>query len=677
MSYTTEDIRNVSVVGQAGAGKTLLCESLLFESGAIPSKGEIARKNTMSDHDVLEKVHQRSLTASVLTAEKNEKRINLIDTPGYSDFLGVTVPTLDAVESALIVINAQAGIETMTRRFMEWSTERQLARVIVVNRIDGENVEFSQLYDLIREEFGSACVAVNLPADGGASVLDCLQGTEGESDLGSVADAHTAIVEQVVEMDENLMEEYFENGTVSADKLANAFVQAMLEGHLIPVCFTSAETGAGVPQLLNLIANMLPNPLQGNIPQFVSVDDEEEVSIEPQADASLIAQVFKVAFDPFVGKMGIFRIYQGTITKDTPVLIDDARKPTRLSNLYSLQGKDHIDVAEGIPGDIRGVSKIDEVRLGGVIRSTDNEKNIRIKSGKISSPMVGLAVAPASRGDEQKVSEALQKIASEDLCIAIERNPAANETVLRGMGDLHLRIVLERLSQVYNVEVTTSVPTVPYKETVMKSAEGHCRHKKQTGGAGQFGEVFLRVEPKARGEGFEFVDNVVGGVIPSQFIPAVEKGVRQVLDSGAYAGFPIQDVKVVVYDGKHHSVDSKEVAFITAGKKAFVDAFNKANPVVLEPIVDIDVVSPNTYMGDIAGELSSRRGRISDTDSLANNSVRISGIAPLSEMTDFQSRLNAITGGEGAFMMEFGHYEPAPMEIQKKLNAAFVRPEDD
>lgn len=677
MSYTTEDIRNLTIVGQAGSGKTLLCEAMLSKSGTIPSKGDINRKNTVSDHDALEKQHLRSLSASIMSIDHDGKHINLIDTPGYSDFMGAAISTLDAVETVAIVVNAQAGIETMTRRYMDWAAERNLSRIIVVNRIDNENVEFESVYNSIREEFGNECLAINLPVGNGQSVVDCLHQSEGDSSIGSVEDAHTAILEQIVEMDEELMEEYFESGEVSKEKLVNAFVRALLEGHLVPVCFTSAETDAGVPELLNLISQLLPNPHQGRKPEFVEEEGGESVEFETDANKNLLAYVFKVSFDPFVGKLGVFRIFQGTLAKDMPTLVDDARKSVKFANLYALQGKEHTDAPAGIPGDIRGIAKVDEVKLGSVIRGADDERVIRMNTAKLPSPMVGLAVAPSSRGDEQKVSESLYKIAAEDACITVERNPAANETVLRGLGDLHLRIALERLKEIYNVEVSTSVPTIPYMETIKNSSEGHCRHKKQTGGAGQFGEVFLRIEPMERGEGFEFVDKVVGGVIPSQFIPAVEKGVRQVLQTGAYAGFPIEDVRVVVYDGKHHSVDSKEVAFVTAGKKAFVEAFNKASPVVLEPIVEVEIVSPNSFMGDIAGELSSRRGRISDTDSMANNSVRITGSAPLAEMSDFQSRLNAITGGEGSFIMEFGHYEPAPMDIQKKLNAAFQQPEDD
>ena len=679
MPYTTDDIRNLTLLGQAGAGKTTLTEALLHKAEVIPTKGEIARKNTVSDQDVLEKQHQRSLAASIMSFDHGGAHINLIDTPGYSDFLGPALATVNAVETAVIVVNAQSGIETMTRRFMDWAKQSNTCVAIVINKIDCEDIDLESTYNQIQEEFGSECLAINLPADGGKAVVGCLFDCGGEADFSSVEDAHTSIADQIVEVDEELMEQYLETGKLPDDQVAKVFKQAMREGHLIPVCFTSAESSIGISELLTLIANLLPNPKEGNTPTFVQdlAGESQTVDVEPDPDKELIAHVFKIAFDPFVGKLSVFRIYQGSIQKDAPVYVDDARKPVRLSNLYQLQGKQHEDVAGGIPGDIRGIAKIDEIEHNNFLVAASTDSPIQLDSVRFPSPMVGLAIAPASRGDEQKVSEALHKIVAEDPCLILDRNPAANETILRGLGDLHLRIGLERLNQVYNVEVSTSVPTVPYKETVTKISEGHCRHKKQTGGAGQFGEVFLRVEPTARGLGFEFVDNVVGGVIPSQFIPAVEKGVRQVLDTGAFAGFPIMDIRVVVHDGKHHSVDSKEVAFVMAGRKAFIDAVSRAGPIILEPIADVSITAPSSNMGDIAGELSSRRGRISDTDSLASGSLRISGSAPVAEMSDFQSRLNAITGGEGSFIMEFSSYEPAPMEIQRKLSAEFHHPEDD
>ena len=678
MSYTTDDIRNIALLGQAGAGKTMLSEAILCKAGIIPTKGEIARKNTVSDQDLLEKQHQRSLTASVLSFDYQGRHVNLIDTPGYSDFAGQALKTIQAVETAIIVINASSGIETMTRRFFERAREENVSTAIVINRMDMPDVNLEQVYQSIRDEFGSECLAVNLPTENGSAVIGCLYNSEGRSDFLSVEDENEAITDQIVEVDDDLMESYLETGAIDDDQIQPAFQQAMKEGHLIPVCFTSASQDVGIAELLAMVIDLLPSPNAAPPRRLVWGDSENErIDLQASLNKELIASVFKVAFDPFVGKLAVFRIHQGQLKKDDFVYVDDHRKSVRFSNLYALRGKQNLDVTEGIPGDILGIAKVAEVMQDSIVHETIAHVAAKIDAPRAPRPMVGLAITPASRGDEQKVSESLHKIAAEDPCITIDRNPAANETILRGMGDLHLRIALERLKEVYHVEVETSIPTVPYKETVTRVGEGHCRHKKQTGGAGQFGEVFLRAEPLPRGEGFEFVDNIVGGVIPSQFIPAVEKGIKQVLESGAFAGFPIEDVRVVVYDGKHHSVDSKEVAFVTAGKKAFIDAIAKAGPIILEPIADVEVVVPSANMGDIAGELASRRGRISDTDTQASGFVQISGAVPVAEMSDFQSRLNAISGGEGAFTMDFGAYEPAPVEVQRRLSTEFHQPDDD
>lgn len=679
MAYTTEDIRNIALLGQAGAGKTMLSEALLFAAGAIPSKGEISRKNTVSDQDILEKQHQRSLSSSIVSFDRDSTHFNVIDTPGYSDFVGTALSSINAVETAVLVINAQSGVETMTRRYMEWAKDTNVCIAIAVNKIDSVDVDLASIYSAIQEEFGSECLAVNLPSDGGSTVVNCLDTNGGEADFSSVEEAHVSIADQIAEVDDDLMEEYLETGELPDEKIAPAFKQAMLERHLIPVCFVSAETDTGISEMLTLISDFFPNPAEGILPEIYQEVDGEKTALSVSSDPGkrLVAHVFKITFDPFIGKLGAFRIYQGQINKDLAVFIDDSRKSFKFNNMYKLFGKQHDDVATGVAGDICGVAKIDEIEQDSILLSESSDSVVRIKSPPAPYPMVGLAIGSANRGDEQKVAEALQKIAAEDPCVALARNPAANETILRGLGDLHLRVALERIKEIYNVEVTTSIPTVDYRETITKSAEGHCRHKKQTGGAGQFGEVFLRVDPMSRGAGFEFVDNVVGGVIPSQFIPAVEKGIRQVLDGGAFAGFPLQDIRVTVYDGKHHSVDSKEIAFITAGKKAFIDAVSKAGPIVLEPIADVSVNVPSENMGDIAGELSSRRGRISDTGSLPSGAVKITGVAPLAEMADFQARLNAITGGEGTYIMDFGSYEAAPMDVQKKLSAQFQQPEDD
>ncbi len=677
--YMTADIRNIALVGHASAGKTLLTDALLHNAGVIPSLGSVEKGTTVSDYHPLEQTHQHSLTASLASLEYDGCHVNILDTPGYPDFIGATLSVLPAVETVAVVINAQTGIESMTRRLMSWAAARKLCRIIIVNKIDADGVDLAGLYGQIRETFGTECLAMNLPADSASKVVDCFFNPTGDSDFSSVADAHTAIVDQTVEVDEKLMEVYLEQGELAPDQLHDPFEQALREGHLVPVCFASAVSGAGIKELLDVTSKLMPNPAEGNPPPFVNGEGDEAKPVEvvPEQDKHALAHVFKVEFDPFVGKVGMLRVHQGTVQKDSQLFIGDARKAIKVSNYYAPQGRDNNEATSGIPGDIRTLAKVEGLEYDAVLHDSHDEDFIHMRPLDLPRPMVGLAITPKSRGEEQKVSESLQKLVQEDPCLRLERNPAANETVLRGLGDLHLRIAIEKMHDQYNVEVETSPPTIPYQESISRKAEGHCRHKKQTGGAGQFGEVFLRVEPLPRGSGFEFVDKIVGGVIPSTFIPAVEKGVRQVLDHGAFAGFPMQDVRVTVYDGKHHAVDSKEVAFVAAGKKAFIDAVSKAKPVVLEPIVDVEITAPNTNMGDLTGDLSSRRGRVNNTDALPGNMVLITGQVPLAEMDDYQSRLKSITGGEGSFTMDFSSYEPAPAEIQKRLSDAFQHPEEE
>ncbi len=677
--YTTADIRNVALVGHAGAGKTLLSERILHQAGVAEQPGTIERGGTVSDHDPLEKKHQHSLTASVLSFDHGTHRINLVDTPGYADFIGSAFSVLPAVDTVAVVVNAVRGVETVTRRMMEWLAERNQCRMVIVNQIDAEGVDLAGVYAAIQEAFGAECLALNLPAGGANRVVDCFFNPDGDADFSSVEEAHTAIIDQTIEVDEELMTVYLEEGEVAPVKLHDTFEMAMREGHVIPVCFTSAVTGAGVGELLNVVAELLPNPAEGNPPGFVNGEGEDARSVEvaPEADRHVLAHVFKVAFDPFVGRIAHLRVHQGTLTKDAQLFIGDARKPVKLGSLQRALGKDLVDLARAVPGDLCAITKVDGLEYDSVLHDSHDEDYIHLEPLKLPSPMMGLAVKAAKRGDEQKLMDSLGKLVGEDPCLRLERDAVANEVVLRGLGDLHMRIVIERLQEQYKVDVQTSTPTVPYRETITREAEGHCRHKKQTGGAGQFGEVFLKVKPRPRGAGFEFVNKIVGGVIPSQFIPAVEKGVRQVLDSGAIAGFPLQDIEVTVHDGKHHPVDSKEVAFVSAGKKAFLDAIGKARPIVLEPVMDITVTVPGQSMGDVTGDLSSRRGRVNSTDSLSGDQLVISGQVPLAEIDDYQSRLKSMTGGEGSFDLAFSTYEPAPAEVQKRLVDAYQRPEED
>lgn len=672
-SYTTENIRNIALVGHALSGKTTLTEALLHKAGVIGSPGSVEKGDTVADFEPEEKEYQHSLAAAVVSLDHDGAHINLIDTPGYPDFIGHALTVLPAVETAAIVISASAGIEMVTQRMMERAVERKLCRLIVINKIDAPDIDLPALLVRIQETFGRECLPINLPSGGGNTVVDCFFNPSGESDFSTVAEAHTRIIEQVVEVDEELMTVYLEQGEVRPEQLHDPFEKALREGHLMPVCFVSARTGAGISELLDVFAKLMPNPQEGNPEPFLKGEGAEaqEVCAEPNPAKHVLAHVFRVAVDPFVGKFGVFRIHQGTINKDTQLYVNDARKPFKVGHLFKLQGKEHRETDAGIPGDICAVAKVEEVQFDAVLHDSHDEDHYHVRPMSFPQPMVGLAIEPTKRGDEQKISSALQKLAAEDPCFVVEHHAAMNETVIRGLGDLHLRVILEKMKGRYSAEVNTRPPKIPYRETISINAEGHHRHKKQTGGAGQFGEVFLRVEPLPRGTGFEFVDAVVGGVIPNQFIPAVEKGVRQVLESGAIAGYQLQDIKVTVYDGKHHPVDSKEVAFVTAGKKAFLNAIKKAKPIALEPIVNIEVIAPEGNMGDIAGDLSGKRGRINNTETLSGGMIVIKGQVPLSELNNYQSKLKSVTGGQGQYSVEFSHYEPVPPNIQQQLMAEY------
>lgn len=670
MAYTSDDIRNIALIGHGASGKTTLTEALLLQTGRIGSAGSVEKGNTVTDFDPLEKEHQHSLDLAVVNFDHAGSHINLIDTPGFPDFIGPAISALSAVETAAVVVNAQTGIETVTRRMMEHAAERGLCRIIIVNKIDVEGLDLEDLVSQLQDSFGSECLPLNLPTQGGSAVVDCFFNEEGTSDFGSVSDAHTAIIDQVIEMNEELMELYLEEGEeVDPSKLHDTFELALREGHLVPICFVSARTGAGVPELLDIFAKMLPSPLEGNPEPFYKGSGDTEVEFRPTADPAqhAIAHVFKVAIDPFIGKLALFRIHQGIINKDSQLFIGDGRKPFKVGHLLQVHGKDHQDIEQGVPGDICAVAKVDDIHRWAVLHDSHDEDQIRLIDLKFPTPLFGLAITVKTRGDEQKMSDTLHKLTEEDPCLTIEHNQATGETVLRGLSDLHLRLTLEKMRERYKLDVDTRPPKIAYRETISLSAEGHHRHKKQTGGAGQFGEVFLRVEPMEHGAGFEFASEVVGGAIPTSLIPAVEKGIREALPQGAIAGFPLHDIRVVATDGKHHPVDSKEIAFSTAGREAFLDAVRKAKPIVLEPIVRIRITVPPDAMGTLTGDLSSRRGRVNGSESASGGNIVIDGLVPLAEIDGYQSQLTSMTGGAGTYEIEFSHYDPVPGDIQKKL----------
>jgi len=672
-AYTIHDIRNIAFVGQSGAGKTTLIEALLHNTGMIKTIGEVNRGTTVCDFDPQEKQYQHSLNSALAYMEAEGKHINLLDTPGLGEFFGRTFGVLQAAETAAIVINAENGIEPATKTMMEHAKRDGLCRLIVINKIDADEIKLEALVEEIKQLYGSECLPLNLPAIAGDKVIDCFFNPEGEATLfSSVPEAHATIIDQVVEVDEALMEVYLEQGEeLSPEQLHAPFEKALREGHLIPICFCSAETGTGIAELVDIMVRLMPDPTEGNPPHFLKGEgaNAEPVTVTASASEHVIAHVFKISNDPFKGKLAFFRVYQGTITRNTQLFIGDARKPLKTTHLLRLQGENSSEVDSALPGDICAIARVDELFLDAVLHDSHDEDNFHLQPETFPMPLFGLALTPKKRGDEQKLSDALHKLQSEDYCLRIEHNAQANETVVRSLGELHLRIVLEQLEQKYKVTLETHPPSIPYRETICAQSKGHYRHKKQTGGAGQFGEVFLTVAPLERGGGFKFINEIKGGVIPGQFIPAVEKGIKHALEEGYCAGFPIQDVQVTLVDGKYHNVDSKEIAFVTAGKKAFQIAMDAAKPVVLEPIVTIQITAQDDTVGDITADLSTRRGRINNTEASVAGQMLVVGQVPLAEIESYSTRLKSMTGGKGSYEISFSHYDSVPANRQKELSA--------
>ena len=668
-------IRTVALVGHGAAGKTTLAESLLAATGAISGRGSVEKGNTVCDFDPVEKDFGHSLQSAVCSVEWAGTHIHIVDTPGYPDFAGQAIGALAAVDTALVVVNAQTGIELSTERMFNLAGQRGLCRMIVINRIDADNVDLPGLVADIRERFGKQCLLLDLPVHHGAEVVELLGHDDGESDFASVAAAHRDLIDQIIEEDDSLMARYLEDGAdPSPDELHAPFEKALRAGHLVPILFTSARTGAGIPQLLDALAKLAPNPAEGNPPPFYRGEaGEEPQAFEAQPDDAMhvLAHVFKVVVDPFIGKMGIFRVHQGTVRRDTQLFVGSAKRAFKVAHLYKLQGKDYVEVPSLVPGDIGAVAKVEEIEFDSVLHDSHDEDHIHLKPLEFPEPMQGLAVETRRKGDEQRLFEILHKLELEDPCFKVERHPTTNETVIRGLGEMHLRAKMARMQQQFKLELDTSTPQIAYRETITAHAEGHCRHKKQSGGAGQFGEVMLRVEPLARGAGFEFVDVVKGGVIPGVFMASVEKGVRQALADGVVAGFPLQDLRVTVYDGKTHAVDGKDIAFVTAGRKATIDAVLKANPMVLEPLVNIEVLAPEAAIGDLTGDLASKRGHVTGTQPRNDGNVAISGLIPLAELGEYQGRLKSLTGGKGSYSITFSHYAQVPAQTQAQLAGNF------
>ena len=673
----TQDIRNIALLGHGGAGKTTLGEAMLHAAKVTGRLGSVDDGTSVLDFSEIEKDRKHSVDPSLGHFDHAGKTVNMIDTPGYSDFIGGALTAMAGSDTAVIVISASAGIEVGTRRMFAASGQAGKARAIIINKIDADNVELGRVMASITETFGSACKPMNLPCAKGTAVLDCFTNESGQSDLGDVAEAHTELIENVIESDEELMDAYLGGEGVSQDRLSAAFARAMVAGTVIPVLFTSSKGNVGVAEVMDAVAGYFPSPADVlPMPVRSSTDaDAEGVDIEADPDGEFIAQAFKITADPFVGKLAWIRVLQGTATGDTTYHLRDEKKSAKIGHILKVQGKETEECQQAVAGDIIALAKVEDIRMGDTLHAAAAPMFLTMPP--LPTPMFSQAVEPKSRGDEQKISGALYKLAEEDPTFRIALDSQTHEMVISGVGDLHLRLMLTKMKQRFDIEVDTKPPKIPYRETVTAKAKGHHRHKKQTGGSGQFGEVYLEVEPLELDEGFEFVNKLFGESIPRQYLPAIEKGVKDVLTVGPVAGYPMQDIRVSVYDGKHHPVDSKEIAFRTAGKHAFIDAISNAKPVLLEPFVNMEITIPASYMGDIASDLSGRRGRILGQDMLPGNICTVKAQAPLAEVMQYNSQLRSVTGGQGSYAMDLSHYEQVPGNVQQAIIAAAKKKEED
>ena len=668
----TGDIRNIVLLGHGGSGKTSLAEAMLHTSGATNRLGSVDDKTSICDYYDEEKEHQHSIQSAVVHVEHSGKLINIIDTPGYPDFIGPAIKAVPAAETAVIVISAAAGIETNTRKLFETATGANKPRLIVVNKIDAENMDLAALVKSIRETFGPQCRYANLPAADKESVVDCVDNSIGDSPLMDVSAAHTELIESVIEADDELMESYLGGEEIGAEKIAGVFVKALKTGTIVPILFTNARKEVGVTELLDLIVKYTPSPVQVDAVELK--DGESVTELKADSAAALAGLVFRIGFDPRSNmKYSAIRIFSGTLKSDRNLFRNDEKKAIRPGHILKSQGGENGEIDTGVAGDIVTLAKVEELKIGDLIH--DGKVKGAFSMPVVPEPMFSLALEPAARGDEQKISMAMEKLCEEDPCLKITRDQQTNELVASGLGDLHLRVMLEKMDKRFKLSIKTKEPKIPYRETITAKAEGHYRHRKQTGGAGQFGEVYLRVEPIVRGSdpSLEYSWDIFGGSIPGQFEPAVLKGIKDVMQKGVVAGFPLQDVKVSVYDGKSHPVDSKEVAFRAAGKGAFVDALEKAKAVLLEPIVNIEVTVPAENMGDITGDLASKRGKVLGQDMLAGNFVVIKAQVPLAEVTQYNSQLKSVTGGRGSYPMSLSYYEVVPGNVQQQVVAAYAK----
>ncbi len=662
-----QKIRNVALVGHSGNGKTVLSEAMLLKGGEINRLGRINDGTTASDFDIDEKEGQKSVYSAVLHTTWKGRDVNIIDTPGAADFVGEVYGALSVVELAVITVNAASGIEVGTRKAWDLAQQQGCACMFVITRMDADNAQFDEVVASLQENFGSACTPLMLPVGSGSSfsgVVNLLHPGDSPANVTeTVEEQRGVLMESVISGDDALLERYLEGETIPQEELERVFVQVLVDRSIVPILCCAAEADQGITEIMDFVAGYAPSP---DYATKEVVGDNAADAHDIDLGGPLEAQVFKIISDEFVGKVSFFRVYSGLVRAGDTVILAHSGKSVKIPKIFRPQGKDQREVNEADPGAIVATAKVEEFRVGDTLVASKDQKPFVVPRYPI--PMVSRAVEPKSRGDEAKISESLRRLAEADPTFQVEMNSQTKELVISGIGEQHIGLMLNRLHR-RGVEVTTKLPKIAYRETISSKADIRYRHKKQTGGAGQFAECAIRVEPTARGTGYEFVDKIFGGVISQPFRQSVDKGIQDKMAEGVLTDYPVVDIKVELYDGKEHPVDSKDIAFQIAGREALKEAVQQATPVLLEPVIKLEVTVPSKYMGDITGDISSRRGRVIGIDSVGNLQVVRSEV-PLAEVQQYSAFLQSVTGGEGSYAIKFLRYEVLPQHLMQAVVAS-------
>jgi len=685
-------IRNVVLIGHRGSGKTSLTEALLFEAGVVNRLGRVEDGSTVSDFEPDEHEREMSIGAGVASFEFSDRKINLIDTPGDPSFVADTLGALRVVDAAVVVVNAVMGVEVQTERLWSRADEGGLARLVFVNMLDRERADFFRTLDSLKEAFGSHVVATEIPIGSEhevRGVIDLIDmrafeyGGEGRGnakeaeipdDLKAQAEEYREkLMDEVAENSDELMERYLESEEISHEEVVTALKAGVTQGHLFPVTCGVATKNLGTNRLLEALVEDVPSPAMRGAIKALDADGNE-IEVEPDEEGELLAYVFKTTADPYTGRINMLRVYSGTLGSDAQVFNATRKSKERIGQLAGPCGKETSTVDELGAGDIGAVAKLRDTRAGDVIAEKDT--GISFPPLDLPAPVMAFAFEPKSKGDEEKAATAVRRLTEEDPTLDVHRDPQTGEHIIAGLTQVHVEVVVDRMKRRYGAEIELHPPQVPYLETIRKSAKAHGRYKKQTGGRGQFGDCHIEIEPAETGTGFEFVNAIKGGVIPTSFIPAVEKGIAEAMQGGVLAGYPMKDVRVRLYDGQHHSVDSSEMAFKIAGSMAFKQAAAEADPYLLEPIVQMTIAVPEDSVGDVVGDLNSRRGRPLGLEP-KGSATEIKAEVPMSEVLDYAPDLRAITGGRGDYTMEFERYEEIPAHIAQKVIAEAKASEEE